>query len=265
MPTSHDRFPTPHPISLQLSNAAGSVEVVAGDSTETTVDITSGFGDPPVRVELSSDGRTLTVEPQSRRRYHHRLNMKVSLPTGSDVHVETASAGVVVRGAVARLDVTTASGSIDVDQVDGRAEVGSASGSAQVGTVTGPLGFRSASGSLRVHRTGESCQARSASGSVSIQLADGDVAAKTVSGRVTVGEAHRGTVDVGSTSGSVEVGVRRGTLVWLDVTSVTGRARSELGAEEAPAGAGGAALTVRAQSVSGSVTITSTGTSAIAL
>jgi hypothetical protein len=265
MPSAHEHFPTPNPISLQLRNAAGSVEIIAGDSAETTVDITSGFGDPPVRIELSSDGRTLTVEPENRRRYHHRINMKVGLPTGSEVHVETASASVTVRGAVARLDLTTASGAIDVDQVDGRAEVGSASGSAQVGTVAGPLGFRSASGSLRVHRTGDRCEARSASGSVTIGLADGDVAAKTVSGRVTVGEAHRGTVDVGSTSGSVEVGVRRGTLVWLDVTSVTGRARSDLDADVAPADPGGAPLTVRAQSVSGSVTITSTGTSAIAL
>jgi DUF4097 and DUF4098 domain-containing protein YvlB len=265
MPTIHEQFTTPDPITVRLQNAAGSVEIVAGDGPDTTVDITSGFGDPPVRVEMSSDARTLTVEPQSGRRYRHRIHMKVALPTGSELHVQTASAGVVVRGAVAQLDVSTASGSVDVDRVDGRVEVGSASGSAQVGTVAGPLGFRSASGSLRVDHAGDSCEARSASGSVAIRLADGDVAAKTVSGRVTVGEAHRGTVDVGSTSGSVEVGVRRGTLVWLDVTSVTGRARSDLEAEGAPAGAGGAPLTVRAQSVSGSVTITSTGTAAIAL
>jgi DUF4097 and DUF4098 domain-containing protein YvlB len=264
MPSTHDRFATPQPIRLHLRNAAGSVEIVAGDGAETTVDITSGRGDPPVRVELSADARILTVEPENGR-YRHRIDIKVGLPAGSEVHVETASAGVVVRGAVARLDVSTASGSIDADQVDGRAELGSASGSAQVGTVAGPLGFRSASGSLRVDRVGDSCEARSASGSVTIRLADGDVAAKTVSGRVIVGEAHRGTVDVGSTSGSVEVGVRRGTLVWLDVTSVMGRARSDLESEGEPTGSGGAPLTVRAQSVSGSVTITSTGTAAIAL
>lgn len=259
MPSTQHRFATPAPITLRLRNHAGTVEVVAADGEETTVDISSRLEDPAV-VELSGDGRTLTVEPRPRRIHRHPIDMVVHLPAGSDLDLHTAAARVRVRGPVGRVDVATASGEVTIDEAAGSVDVGSASGSAHVGRTAGPLAFRSASGSLDVGLVRGACTARSASGSVTIGCAEDDVAAESVSGSVVVRESHRGTVDVRSTSGAVSVGVRKGTLVWLDVSSVSGRTRSDLVGEEGGDPGAGAPLTVRARSVSGSVSVTSSTT-----
>ena len=60
------------------------------------------------------------------------------------------------------------------------------------------------------------------------------MSAVSVSGAVTVRDAARGEVICKSTSGNVAVGVRKGTLVWLDLTTVSGRTTSGLSPDEAP-------------------------------
>ncbi len=262
---STHRFPTPQPIHLHVEHAAGGIDVAADAEGETTVEIT-GPNEDLFSVEMSSDGRRLSIRPRRRHWLRsYRIGISVHLPAGSEVDVATASGALRVNGPVAALDITSASGSISVDQVTGRLEAKTASGTVRAGTVNGTLAFRSASGSLSVDRVGHRCEATTASGSITIGVADGDVEATSVSGRVAVREAHRGTVDVSATSGGVDVGVRRGTLAWLDVSSVSGRTSSALVAEgDAPKG-GNPALTVRARSVSGSVSVVSAGPAPIAL
>ena len=259
--TTH-RFPTPTPIDLYVENAAGSVDVFADAQAETTVDIA---GRIPEEVVVELTGQRLTIRPRRRHRLRHqRLDITVHLPAGSTVEAVTAAAGVTVRGTIASLEATAASASVSVDDVTGAVSVGSASGSLRAGAIGGPLSFRSASGSLRADKVGGECTASSASGSITIGVVDDDVAASSVSGAVAVREAHRGTVELSATSGSVEVGVRRGTVAWLDVSSVGGRVRSDLTDEGAPT-SGGAALTVRARSVSGHVAVVPAGAPPIAL
>jgi hypothetical protein len=67
-----------------------------------------------------------------------------------------------------------------------------------------------------------------------------------------------------STSGSVAIGVRKGTLVWLDLTTVSGRTTSNLLPEDGPEGGRERVLRVKAQTVSGNFTITSSGADAAA-
>ena len=52
------------------------------------------------------------------------------------------------------------------------------------------------------------------------------MSAVSASGDVTVRDAARGEVICKSTSGDVAIGVRKGTLVWLDLTTVSGRTTS---------------------------------------
>jgi DUF4097 and DUF4098 domain-containing protein YvlB len=262
MPTDH-----PHPASLEVHLARGSVRVTAADVQEITVEVVSG-PKHEVRIERSADGRVVVVEP-TRTGFglgrHPRIDLVATVPLDSELQATTASASVTTSGPLGAVDVTTASGGIRLDEVRERLDVSSASGSARATAVGGPLSFRAASGSLEVERTGGSCSAKTASGSLTVGAAGGDVTASSVSGSVTVREAHQGTLDLRATSGSVNVGVRRGTLTWLDVSSTSGRVRSELADDAGDGSDGGPLLTVRATSVSGSVTITSTGTAAIAL
>lgn len=256
MPTTQHRFPTPEPIALDVRNDRGSVDIVAADTDETTVEITSRHELDDFRVEHAEGAGRLTIEPVGRFRHSPKVAITVRLPTGSRIEVHTASASVDVRGTVGTAEVHTASGTVTLDVVEGDVEVGSASGSIRVASVAGALTFQSASGSLQADRLGGECRARTASGSISIGSAEADVAAKSVSGRVMIGSASRGTLDLHSTSGGVGVGIRKGTLVWLDVASVSGRVVSSLQGDGQPTG-DETALNLHAHSVSGSITIAS--------
>ena len=59
--------------------------------------------------------------------------------------------------------------------------------------------------------------------------------------------------------------MRKGTLVWLDLTTVSGRTTSGLLARtSAPSGGEEEVLTVKAQTVSGNITISPSGADAAA-
>jgi DUF4097 and DUF4098 domain-containing protein YvlB len=260
MPTTTHRFDTPGPITLHLRNDRGSVLVSATTTDETTVEITARHDRDGVRVEHAAGAHRVTVEPETRRFGHnHHIDMVVKVPIGSKLEIATASAGIEVRGAVGEVDVNTASGAISLEHVDGHAELGSASGSVRIASAERSVTFRSASGSLQLDEVGGRCQATTASGSITIGTPDDDVSAKSVSGRVEVREAHRGTVELHSTSGSIGVGVRRGTLVWLEVASTAGRVQSNLADDGVSPASDEEPLTVRANSVSGSISISPIG------
>jgi DUF4097 and DUF4098 domain-containing protein YvlB len=95
----------------------------------------------------------------------------------------------------------------------------------------------------------------SVSGRIRIGVAEDSVRAKVVSGSITVEEACAGEVVVSATSGRVVVGVRRGVTARLDLSTLSGRVRSELPVEDT-APTGGAALDLRARTVSGDILVT---------
>jgi DUF4097 and DUF4098 domain-containing protein YvlB len=259
VPTTHHVFPVTAPISLDLAIDRGAVQVHAVDTSEVTVDITTRHDRDALVVRFDDAAGHLEIRPERRLRHHTRSDVVVRVPKGSDVELTTASASIDVRGPVGQAAVTSASGGVDLDEVAGRCEVSTASGGIRVRDVGGDLGFQSASGSLKVERVGAECRARTASGSITIGRADAGVVAKTVSGSVRVGEARTGVLDLHATSGGIGVGVRRGTLVWLDVSSVAGRVTSDLEGGDAAPDEGEEPLTLRASSVSGAIHITSVG------
>ena len=124
------------------------------------------------------------------------------------------------------------------------------------------MSLKSASGDLRVARAGDACTARTASGAIDIGWAGDLVTASSASGDVTVRDAARGEVSCKSTSGDVAIGVRKGTLVWLDLTTVSGRTTQNLLPEDAPNGQDERLLRVKAQTVSGNITISPSGADA---
>jgi len=80
------------------------------------------------------------------------------------------------------------------------------------------------------------------------------VTAKTASGDITVEDARSGVVSLNAASGDLHIGVRAGVTAHLDVSSVSGRIRSDLPVGDA-APEGGSTLAVRARTMSGNVVI----------
>ncbi len=267
MPTKTHRFPTPEPIRLRLRSGRGTVEVVAGAVTETVVTVSGRHDGDQAHVEASSDGRTITVDVPRHRRLGNapRLDIVVHLPEGSYLDLGTASASIVARGTVATAEVKAASGAVTIEQVTGDVDGRTASGDIRLGTVGGSVRLKSASGDVQVASVAGTCTATSASGSIDVGWAGETVGAKSASGSVTVRDAVRGALHLRSTSGDVAVGVRKGTLVWLDLTTVSGRTTSDLAPEAAGTSRGEDVLTIRASTVSGDITITPSGSAGAGL
>jgi DUF4097 and DUF4098 domain-containing protein YvlB len=266
MPTESFRFPTDGPVHLHLRTNRGTVEVIADDVSETLVDVSGRHDVGVVRVSASDDGRHVSVEvPRTwRPGGHPRFDITVRLPAHSTVDLGAASASITTRGVLAHADAKSASGNVWIEQVEGDCRAHAASGDIALGAIAGTVDLKSASGDLRVARVGDRCSAKTASGAVDIGWAGDLVSAVSASGDVTVRDAVQGEVICRSTSGDVSIGVRKGTLVWLDLSTVSGRTTSSLVPEDAPRGGDERVLTVKAQTVSGNITISPSGSAAAA-
>lgn len=263
MSTQSYRFSTPGPVQLRLRNPAGDVQIIAGDTTDTTVEViprsrSAEEAAERTRVELSADGSRLDVEAPDRRSGFGsaaKLGMIVRLPAGSRVDAGTASADLVCRGELGGLDASTASGGVAVDEVDGNVGVRTASGDIVLGAVSGNVDGKTASGDVRVGSTGGHCHAMTASGDVSLGACSGEVSVRTASGDIAVQQAERGTVSITTMSGDVRVGVRRGVTAWLDLSTLSGRTRSDLDHQDGPPADDAAALSINVRTMSGDITL----------
>jgi DUF4097 and DUF4098 domain-containing protein YvlB len=205
---------------------------------------------------VSFGGGTLTVKVPDRPhlRGDVSLDLTVELPEGSSVAAQTASADVSCTGELGSLQGQTASGDMTADRV-GHADLTTASGDARLREVTGDTLLQTASGDAMIqHATGD-ITAKTASGDLMVGHAAQSVRAQAASGNIVIDSMVTGTADLTSVSGDVSVGVAPGIGVYLDLSSLSGRVRSELDADEQGSG-GEPGLTLRCNCVSGDIKIT---------
>ncbi|MGW3957438.1 DUF4097 family beta strand repeat-containing protein [Streptomyces sp. NPDC004752] len=253
-------FDTPEPISVTARVEAGSIQFSAGDRLDTVVEVRprDPKKDQDVRTaeqtEVTYASGVLTVRTPKQRYLFGRtgtVDITVDLPTGSrvdmtgawaqmlgegrlgEVRVKTSS-GDVRLDATGPLQLTAAHGSITVDRVEGMAEITTSSGSLRVGLVDGPAVLKNSHGSTTVGAATGDLRVSGANGDIDIARAEGSVTATTAHGTLRVGEVARGAVQLETSYGAIEVGVREGTAAWLDVSSDSGQVRNTLTASETP-------------------------------
>jgi DUF4097 and DUF4098 domain-containing protein YvlB len=253
------------PPSLEVRNPAGTVAVTAVEGADridvrvealdgaaeqllATVDVSSTAGDEstPARVRVVVPERWLFRTP--------RFAVTVTTPAACEVRVAVASADALLRGPMGEVSVSGASGDVEVERAD-RLQVRSASGDVGVGAVNGHTTVATASGDARVTSAGDGLEIRTASGDVVVGRAAGHVTLGTASGDVAVSAVEHGTVRLKTVSGDANVGVVAGQRVWLELSSVSGRMRSELDGEQG-GGSGPATVSITARTVSGDVRVT---------
>jgi DUF4097 and DUF4098 domain-containing protein YvlB len=144
------------------------------------------------------------------------------------------SSGDVRLDTTGPLQLTASHGSITVDRIEGMAEISTSSGSLRVGTVDGPAVLKNSHGTTTVGAATGDLRVSGANGDIDIARAEGSVAATTAHGTLRVAEVARGTVQLETSYGAIEVGIREGTAAWLDVSSDRGQVRNTLTASEAP-------------------------------
>lgn len=257
-------FTADGPVKAEIKLPAGRVKVTATPARTVTVSLlperTAGSRSAEKLIadtEVSFDGGTLTVEVPDRvhLRGDTSLNLAVELPNGSSVAVRTASADVSCTGELGSLQGHTASGDVTAERV-GHAGLTTASGDVRLREVTGDTLLQTASGDAVIQRADGDITAKTASGDLTIGHAAHSVHAQTASGDVMIDRVSAGTVDLTSVSGDVSVGVAPGIGIYLDLSSLSGRVRSELDADEQGGSHGEPGLTLRGNSVSGAIKIT---------
>ncbi|MCQ8831614.1 DUF4097 family beta strand repeat-containing protein [Streptomyces malaysiensis] len=252
-------FDTPEPISVTARVEAGSIQFTAGDRLDTVVEVRprDPKKDLDVRAadqtEVTYAGGALTVRTPKSNLFGRTgtVDVTVELPTGSNVDLTGAWTQVLGEGRLgevrvktssgdARLDTTgplklTAShGSITVDRVEGAAEITTSSGSLRVGFADGPAVLKNSHGTTTVGAATGELRVSGANGDIDIQRAEDSVTATTAHGTLRVAEVARGTIQLETSYGAIEVGIRQSTAAWLDVSSGSGQVRNTLTASDTP-------------------------------
>ncbi|MCY0921047.1 DUF4097 family beta strand repeat-containing protein [Streptomyces sp. H27-G5] len=253
-------FDTPEAISVTARVEAGSIQFTAGDRLDTVVEVRprDPKKDQDVRAadqtEVTYASGVLTVRTPKQRYLVGRtgtVDVTVELPAGSGVDMTGAWAQVLGEGRLGEVRVKTSSGdvrldttgplqltashgSITVNRVEGMAEITTSSGSLRVGTVDGPAVLKNSHGTTTIGVATGDLRVSGSNGDIEIRRAEGSVTAKTAHGTLRVGEVARGTAQLETSYGAIEVGVREGTAAWLDVNSGSGQVRNTLTASQAP-------------------------------
>ncbi|GAB7032099.1 DUF4097 family beta strand repeat-containing protein [Streptomyces sp. NPDC021749] len=253
-------FDTPAPISATAHVEAGSIQFIAGDRPDTVVEVRPR--DPKKDRDVRSAEQTevtyasgqLTVRTPTMRNTLRRpgtVDVTVELPTGSRIDMTGSWAQVLGEGRLGEVRVKTSSGdvrldttgplhltashgSITVNRVEGSAEIITSSGSLRVGTVDGPAVLKNSHGTTTVDAAIGEMRVSGANGDIEIRRAESSVTATTAHGTLRVGEVASGTVQLETSYGAIEVGIREGTAAWLDVSSGAGQVRNMLTASETP-------------------------------
>ncbi|MET1073852.1 MAG: DUF4097 family beta strand repeat-containing protein [Umezawaea sp.] len=184
------------------------------------------------------------------------LNVIVRAPSGSHVTSKTGSANVAVTGAAGRLDVTTGTGDITADRADAAAEVNSGSGDLRLGPMLAGLRAKTGSGDVEVSSIGGNTILYTGTGDVWLGAVQHDVQIRTGSGDVTVADAASGRIQLATGSGEIRIGIRSGVNAQIDVSSRSGKARSDLNVSSQPPTEGEPVLFVTGRTGSGDALVT---------
>jgi len=217
MPT----FNTHEPISAVLDIPAGRVQFIAGDRTDTAVEILPVDPSKGRDVKVAEEAKVeygdgvLRIEVVAKNQYFGpsgSVAVTVQLPAGSRVQVKAASAELRAAGRFGEVAVESDHGSIDLDEV-ASARITTTAGDVTVGRLNGPAEIRTSKGDIRV------------------------------------AEAVRGSVVLRTVAGDVEIGAAAGASASLDAGTTTGRISNALKNAEGAA----AELTIHATTTVGDI------------
>jgi hypothetical protein len=279
-------FETPDMVGLIVENAVGSITISAEEIESTHVRLEAETPEAEELVERATVECVpyrggLVVQVKIRQRHGPRFMRRngvivhVTLPNGADVEVVSGSGAVDLSGHLGDLRIKTASAPVDADVLAGQVDVATASGDVVVGQAAGPVKFKSASGDLRVVQSDGRVTAVTASGTIEVGAVrgglevrgsssdvrvgqvEGDVRIVSVSGDIRVSSYLAGRLHARTVSGDVRIGVAAGVKVSVDAESMSGPVHSDIALSDAPPhqSAGGAEVSVTAQTVSGAVLI----------
>ena len=263
------RFPTER-AQLKVKNPAGEVRVDAVETDETTVELVplndsdatreaieharvEARGDEIV-VEVESRGWSFSIGDWALGR-NAKIGVRITCPAGSDLDCDTASANVKATGTLGTTRTRTASGDVSLERIGGELYLKTASGDLNVEHVEGPAELQTVSGDADVRTALAGLRVQSVSGDAELGEVTGSLSVTSVSGDQRVRAAGPGDLAFKAVSGDVDVAIRPGLRVRLDVNSVSGTIKSDLDVSDEPPRKEGPEADLRVRTVSGDVRI----------
>ena len=249
-----ETYSTPGAVRLNLELPSGEIDLETAETDETHVELETLSNDDAVRdlvdnarIELirRGDGHEVVVEAKGRRGISisigstdirlggPQLRLRATCPHGTALDVRTKSADLRARGEYGAVEVKTASGDVQVEQAQ-EAQIKSASGDVRFERVHADLDVQTASGDVQAGVVAGDLHAQLVSGDLEVREARASVSANTVSGDQRFEAVLKGRLELRAISGDVNVGIRRGSRVFVDANTVSGSTSSEFNLSEAP-------------------------------
>lgn len=259
MPT----FDTPEPITITVDVIVGDVKIVASDRTDTVVEIRptdeSKKDDVQAAEQTTVDytAGNLTVKaPRGWRIYtpfggNASIDVAIEVPAGSQLRGSgsvarflttgelgqcdiKASVGDIQLDVAGPLDLRTSGGNITVDKAIDRATISTATGIVRIREIDGTAIIKNSNGDSIIREAAGDLQINAANGNITVERPQSSVNAKTANGNIRISDASRGTVQLQTSVGELEVGIHPGTAAWLDVSARHGSVQNLMATAEAP-------------------------------
>ncbi len=276
-------FETPEPISVTLDlGVAGDVRIIAGDRTDTVVEVRPSDDADESDVKAAQQVRAeyangvLQIKGPKVRgfdfsRKTRSVDVSVELPSGSQVSGEVqlgdfrcagrlgetrlkTGAGDLRFEDTGSLHLDTGAGRVAVDRVAGDARIETGTGKVSIGRVEGTAVVKNNNGDVEIDAVTGDARVRTANGDISVERAGAGVEAKTANGTIRLGEVVRGSVTLETGMGELEIGIAEGTAAWVDAHTGFGKLRNELEDATRP-GESDETVEVRARTSHGRITI----------
>lgn len=255
-------------LTLRVQLPAGELDLSTHDEPRATVELEAVKSNDESRrlaeqgrVELRprGGGEELVVDlEESRIGFlswgNAKIRVTARVPHGTNLELQTRSADVRAAGRLGAVDAKTASGDLALPAVEGDAALKTASGDVRIASVAGDVAVHSASGDVVLGEVGGEVVVKSASGDVVLGPVRGaNTTVASASGDVRITSLARGQVSLQSASGDLDVGIQRGSRLWVDARSMSGQTTSELEVGDEQVGDEGPLVELKATTMSGDI------------
>lgn len=207
---------------LRIENRKGSVKVIGW--SESSIHITGDLADDDGRLEIDDDSERPEIRViSSNWRNASESHLVISVPAGTSLEIETASASIEVEGVSgASLRVETSSGSIDVAGAFARSEIEGVSGGIRLADASGDMNVSSVSGKVEVKGSPRSLRVETVSGEIELDVQAGNVELESVSGSIRINGSVADEIQAESVSGSINFSGMLGPEGEMELHALSG-------------------------------------------
>ena len=190
---------------ITISNIKGKVSIVAGSTNEVRITGTLGNGVGELLVSGGGDRLEIEVRHPRNSRQIQATVLKLQVPKGSSVEVETVSADVVINN--------LQGDAIEVETISGDVEIEAESDRVQVTTVSGDIELKTRAGRTEL---------ATVSGDIDAIGMTGELNATTVSGDFSISTGALSRAHFESVSGDMEIDASLELQANLSISTLNG-------------------------------------------